>query len=43
MDLKNELRTDAVELGIASDETKGPAGKMVDIGLGQEPVGLSDD
>jgi len=32
-----------IDLGAASDETKGPGGPFVDIGLGQLTPGLSDD
>lgn len=36
-------REDVIDLGVASDETKGPGGQYVDIGLGKATPGISDD
>lgn len=36
-------REDQIDLGIASEETKGPTGVPIDDALGQDSAGLSDD
>jgi len=32
-----------IDLGLASEETKGPGGKFGDVGLNIPPTGLTDD
>lgn len=43
MDREDDVRSDMIELGAASAETKGPNGPVTDYALGQILSGLSDD
>ena len=43
MERNDQVHASKIDLGAASDETKGPVGKMIDISLGQAAAGLSDD
>ena len=43
MERDNEVRSDLIDLGTASIETKGLDGKIPDFQHGQDAVGLTDD
>lgn len=43
MDRENDVRSDAIELGAASEETKGPNGPVTDFALGRILAGLADE
>ena len=43
MERENQVSSDIVELGVASDETKGPVGNIADFQLGRTAMGLSDE
>jgi hypothetical protein len=41
--MEREPNADVIDLGIATDETKGQVGPIADFKLGQVATGLSDD